>query len=150
MPRFLDEDSFPDTGEYDPHCVRSRPVEDEEAEIIEAICQAATPGPLVTDDVSDGGGVLVATLPDGRNIVSLVPIPGGPEGARSMAAGNAQLICEARGLLLRLLRDRHRSKRRQKRLLKRIQALEERLKRQYEAVEQAGWRTEDPAPSHPR
>jgi len=125
-------------------------MDDDEAELIEAICQAATPGPLVTDDVSDGGGALVATLPDGRNIVSVSDSPSCPEDARSRAAADAQMICEARSVLLRLLRDRGRWQRREKLLLEKIRSLEDQLERGYETVEQAEWSAEDPAPAHPR
>jgi len=150
MWRLDDEYCFPGVDEYDPHLVRSRPVADEEAEVIEAICQTATPGPLTTDEGSYVGGALVATLPDGRNIISL----GFPEGSladiRSSAAANAQLICEARCVVLRLLRDRQRWKRRETYLLERVQALEEQLERQYEAVDEEARPDEKRAASHPR
>lgn len=144
------DDCFEDDGVFDPHLVRCRPVEDEEAEIIEAICLAATPGPLVTDDRSDGEGALVVTLPDGRHIVSVRPPASRPEDARSMAAASAQLICEARCLLLRLLRDRQRAKGREECLLDKVREIEALLEQQYEAVESSEWPGGDPAPSHPR
>jgi hypothetical protein len=150
MWRLLDEDCFGEAEEYVPHFMRRRPVDDDEAEIIEAICLVTTPGPLVTDDVSDGGGCLVVTLPDGRNVVSLTPPAGSPADARSMAAANLQLICEARCWLLRLLQDRQRWRRREEDLLEKIRALEEQLDRGYEEVEQATWPPADAAPSHPR
>lgn len=146
----LEDDCFPDGDGFDPHLVRSRPVDDEEADLIEAICQAATPGPLATDEVSNGGGVLVATLPDGRNIVSLRTMLGGPAVSRTTTAANAQLICEARCLLLRLLRDRQQWSRREECLLEEIRLLEDQLERGYEAVDDAEWPAEDPAPSRPR
>ena len=145
----LEDGCFSDGDGFDPHLVRSRPVDDEEADLIEAICQAATPGPLVTDEVANGGGVLVATLPDGRNIVSLSTMAGGPARSRTFAAANAQLICEARSLLLRLLRDRQRWRRREKCLLEEIRLLEDQLERS-EAVDAPEWLGEDPAPSRPR
>lgn len=144
------DDCFEQDDVFDPHVVQCRPVEDGEAEIVEAICLAATPGPLVTDDLSNGGGALVATLPDGRHIVSLRPPAGGPEDARSMAAANAQLICEARSLLLRLLRDRRRWERREACLREKIRGLEALLDEQYEAVESSEWPGGEPAPAHPR
>ena len=144
------DDCLEEDDVFDPHVVQCRPVEDDEAEIIEAICLAATPGPLVTDDRSDGGGALVVTLPDGRHIVSLRPPAGGPEDARSMGAANAQLICEARSLLLRLLRDRQRWERREACLLERISELEALLEAPYESVESTEWPGAEPAPSHPR
>ena len=146
MWRLLDEDCFGDADEYLPHFTRRRPVDDDEAEIIEAICLATTPGPLVTDEVSDGGGSLVATLPDGRSIVSVRPPGGSPDDARSMAAANLQLICEARCWLLRLLEDRRRWRRREEEMLKKMRALEEQLERDYEELDQAAWPPADPAP----
>ncbi|MFH1923746.1 MAG: hypothetical protein ABIP48_28130 [Planctomycetota bacterium] len=150
MWRLDDEDSLWDGDAYDLHCVQSPPVEDAEAELIEMICQAATPGPLVLDDASDGEGALVATLPDGRNIVSLTAVQPCLEDAHSRAAADAQLICEARGLILRLLRDRQRWKRQEDRLREKIQALEDRLERKYEAVEQARRPPKTRAAVHPR
>jgi hypothetical protein len=143
------EDCFWDEDEVDPHLVRLRPVDDGEAEIIEAICQAATPGPLVLDDLSSGDGTLVATLPDGRNIVTTRRVASCPEDARIMSAASAQLICEARCLLLRLLHDRERWKRREESLTERVHQLEAMLDRQYEA-EDAQWFDDAPAPSQPR
>lgn len=150
MWRLDDEDSLWDGDAYDLHCVQSPPVEDEEAEFIETICQAATPGPLVPDDASDGEGALVATLPDGRNVVSLTAAPTCLEDARSRAAADAQLICEARGLILRLLRDRQRWKREESRLREKIHALEDRLERQSEAVDEARRPPKTRVPVHPR
>lgn len=150
MWRLDEEDLFPDSGCFDLHSLRSRPMEDGEAELIEAICQAATPGPLATDDVSDGGGALVATLPDGRNIVSVGVVQSCLEDARSRGVADAQLICEARSVLLRLLHDRERWQRRERSLLKKIRSLEDQLERRYETVEQGEWSSEDPAPAHPR
>lgn len=144
------DDCFEEDDVFDPHVVRCLPVEEGEAEIIEAICLAATPGPLVTDDLSNGGGALVATLPDGRHIVTIRPLAGRPEDARSMAAANAQLICEARSWLLRLLRDRQRWERRETCLLEKIRELEALLEEQYESVESSEWPDGEPAPAHPR
>ncbi len=150
MWRMPDEDCFGDADEYVPHFMRRRPVDDDEAEIIEAICLATTPGPLVTDDVSDGGGALVATLPDGRNVVSVRPPASSPADAGTMAAANLQVICEARCWLLRLLEDRQRWRCREEEMLEKIRALEEQLERDYEEVEQPAWPPADAAPSHPR
>ena len=144
------DDCSEESDVFDSHVVHCRPVEDDEAAILEAICLAATPGPLVTDDLSSGDGALVATLPDGRHIVSLRPPASCPEDARSMAAANAQLICEARSLLLRLLRDRQRWARREGCLLDKIRELEALLDEQYEAVESSEWPGRETAPSHPR
>ena len=71
-----DPDELDHRGVFDPLCVeRSAPIEDEEAAMVEALCQAATPGPLVVDDEVEGEGAVVVSLPDGRLIVSLtVPV----------------------------------------------------------------------------
>lgn len=146
-----DEDRFEEIEVYDPlEFVRNQPVDDEQAELIEAICQTATPGPLVIDDVSEGGGVLVASLPDGRHIVSLRPVEGSPQDARAAAVANAQLVCEARGLLLRLLHDREAAKNREASLLERIQALEDQLQRLHEPPRHSAWTSESPIHSRPR
>ena len=109
---------------FDPLCVeRSAPIDDDEASLVEAICQAATPGPLVVDDDAAGEGAVVATLPDGRMIVSLTA---GVEYTETDGAidANAELICKARYLLLRLLRDRQQWKEEQEFLVQRIRTLE--------------------------
>lgn len=109
---------------FDPLCVeRSAPIDDDEASLVEAICRAATPGPLVIDDHADGDGAVVAALPDGRTIVSLSArvehtLDGGVTDA------NAELICKARYLLLRLLRDRQQWKEDREFLVQRIRTLE--------------------------
>ena len=109
---------------FDPLCVeRSAPMNDEEAELAEALCHAATPGPLVVDDEAEGEGAVVASLPDGRLIVSLTA---SVEHTQDRAAGeaNAQLICKARTLVLRLLRDRQQWKEQQVFLQERRRTLE--------------------------
>jgi hypothetical protein len=150
MWHLLDEDCFGDGDAYLSDLPRRRPVDDDEAEIIEAICLATTPGPLITDDVSDGGGSLVATLPNGRSIVSVRPPAGSPDDIRSMAAANLHLICEARCWLLRLLEDRQRLHRREEEMLEEIHSLKVQLEREQEEVEPAVWSGADPAPSQPR
>jgi hypothetical protein len=112
---------------FDPLCVeRSAPIDDEEAARIEALCRAATPGPMTLDDQAATEGSVVAILPDGRAIATLTPCHG-EEDAASTADANAQLICKARYLLLRLLRDRECWKKERERLLERIRSLEEAL-----------------------
>jgi len=109
---------------FDPLCIeRSAPIDDDEAELIETLCLASTPGPLVIDDDASGEGAVVATLPDGRTIVSLTA---GVEHTESDGAldANAQLICKARFLLLRLLRDRQQWKEEKDFLTQRIRTLE--------------------------
>ncbi|MEE8452456.1 MAG: hypothetical protein V3R99_11100 [Thermoguttaceae bacterium] len=109
---------------FDPLSVqRSAPIEDEEAAMVEALCLAATPGPLVVDDETGGEGAIVVSLPDGRLIVSMTaPVEQTDDEAVTLA--NAQLICKARHLLLRLLRDRQQWKQQQEFLQERIRTLE--------------------------
>ena len=111
------DDLFQDSDISDPLRIeRSSPMDDEEAAAVEALCLAATPGPLMADEAAGGHGVLVASLPDGRHIVSLTS-EGCQSDAQCMAEANIQLICRARYLLLRMLRDR-------RQWLDRIQELE--------------------------
>ena len=98
------------------------PLGDKEVACIEALCDAAGPGPLLVDDVAGGDGVVVATLPDGRHIISLAPT-GSPDDP-SWVQVNARLICHARHYLLRLLSDRRRWQRECEKLLARIESLE--------------------------
>jgi len=125
MNRWHDNSDGLDHGDiFDPLCVeRSPPMSDDEAELIEALCLAATPGPLVVDDEAEGEGAVVVSLPDGRLIVSLTA---GVQHSddHSHCEANAQLICKARNLLLRLLRDRQRWQSELKFLTERIRTLE--------------------------
>lgn len=115
---FRDDDFFQDSDVSDPLRVeRSSRLNDEEAAAVEALCLAATPGPLMVDEAAEGQGVLVASLPDGRHVIS-VTSEGCASDARCTAEANMQLICRARYLLLRMLRDR-------RHLLDRIRELEE-------------------------
>lgn len=115
-----DDDLFQDSDVTDPLRIeRSHLMADEEAAAAEALCLAATPGPLMVDDATEGEGILVATLPDGRSIVSLA-CEARQVDADRMADANLQLFCRARYLLLRMLRDRGH-------LLDRIRDLEESL-----------------------
>ena len=109
---------------FDPLCVeRCAPMDDPEAELLEALCQSATPGPLVIDDEAQGEGAVVASLPDGRLIVSLTASARHMEDHAASEA-NAQLICKARTLLLRLLRERQQWKHQREFLQQRIRTLE--------------------------
>jgi len=113
---------------FDPLCVeRSAPMEDEEAALVEALCHAATPGPLVVDDNVEGDAAVVVSLPDGRLIVSLTASVDQTE-AEGVSYANAELICKARYLLLRLLRDRQQWKQEREFLMQRIRTLETALK----------------------
>ncbi|NIP87090.1 MAG: hypothetical protein GTO03_16620, partial [Planctomycetales bacterium] len=48
---------------FDPLCIeRSAPLCDEEAALVEALCLAASPGPLVVDDQAEGDGAVVVSL----------------------------------------------------------------------------------------
>ncbi|MBN2475834.1 MAG: hypothetical protein JXB62_14575 [Pirellulales bacterium] len=146
MSRWLeDRDQLYAGDMFDPLCIeRSAPMSDEEAAMIEALCQAATPGPLVVDDQLEGEGALVVSLPDGRLIVSL-SAPVGQTEAEGVTYANAQLICKARYYLLRLLRDRHQWKEQREFLLQRIRTLETALQR-----ERDGTDGRDPVYSRPR
>jgi len=120
---------------FDPLCIeRSPPMNDEEAELVEALCQAATPGPLVVDDEAEGEGAVVVCMPDGRLIVSLTASVDHTEDETATQA-NAELFCKARFLLLRLLRDRQQWKEQREFLLQRIRTLEAALKSEQERVE---------------
>ena len=73
--RWWDEECIEDGDSVitDPLLVeRSKPVTDEEARRFEDICQAATAGPLVVDDKSDGSGIVVAYLPDGDRVCAVL------------------------------------------------------------------------------
>ena len=109
---------------FDPLCVeRSAPMDDREAELVETLCHAATPGPLVVDDEAEGEGAVVASLPDGRLIVSLTASVEHTQD-RAATEANAQLICKARTLVLRLLRDRQQWKGQRVFLQERLRTLE--------------------------
>ena len=99
-------DGLDHTEIFDPLCIeRSAPMGDEEADLLEALCRSATPGPLVIDDEAQGEGAVVATLPDGRMIISLTAAVEHTEDPGAIEA-NAHLFCKSGNLLLRLLRDR--------------------------------------------
>jgi hypothetical protein len=151
--RWWDEECIEDGDSVitDPLLVeRSKPVTEEEAKRFEEICQAATPGPLVVDDKSDGGGTVVATLPDGRFVVSHSVDPVTCSDPEAAAQANGDLICRARCIVLRLLRDRWQWKRREQGLLKRIDFLEAELERQQEMAGSARWDESLRAPIRPR
>lgn len=120
-----DLETISDSGIFDPLCVeRSAPVDDEEAAALEALCKSATPGPLVIDDEAPADGAVIVTLPDGRTIISLsAPVEQTQDSAVTNA--NAALICKARYLLLRLLRDRTQWKREREALLEQIRRLQD-------------------------
>jgi hypothetical protein len=105
---------------FDPlYIERSAPIDDDEAALIEELCLAATPGPLVVDEQADGDGAVVVSLPDGRLIVSLTAGVEHTQSAEAVEA-NTQLICKARNVLLRLLRDRQQWNEERETLLERI------------------------------
>jgi len=132
-----DQDELGQSGIFDPLCVeRSAPMEDQEAALVEALCRAATPGPLVVDDVVEGDAAVVVSLPDGRMIVSLTASVDQTE-ADGVPHANAELICKARYLLLRLLRDRQQWKEEREFLLQRIRTLEIALRSENQAAEDA-------------
>jgi hypothetical protein len=135
---------------FDPLCVeRSAPLKDEEAAAIEALCHAATPGPLVVDDEAEGDAAPVVSLPDGRMIVSLTAGVGHVHDDATTDA-NAQLICKARYLLLRLLRDREQWKQQRECLLEKIRTLHTELGREDEWIEGEAWNEKPHFRRHPR
>ena len=133
-------DEVDPTIAFDPLCVeRSSPIEDDEAAMVEALCRAATPGPLVVDDETDGDGAVVVSLPDGRLIVSMTaPVEQTDDEAVRLA--NTQLICKARYLLLRLLRDRQQWNQQRELLQERIRKLETAMQNRRDAKPPAGHR----------
>ena len=135
---------------FDPLCVeRSAPMDDEEAALVEALCLAATPGPLVVDDQVEGDGAVVVSLPDGRLIVSMTASVEQTEDD-GVTHANAQLICKARYLLLRLLRDRQQWKEEREYLLERIRTLEAALESQVDDAGQRARNSTPHVPSRPR
>jgi hypothetical protein len=115
--------AFDDTEQFNPLLTEGgAPITDEDAVRIEALCEAATRGPLLIDDQASGEGAVVATLPDGRHIISLAPDASSNDPATIEA--NARLIRQARCLLLRLLRDRNRWCREREELLARLGIIE--------------------------
>jgi hypothetical protein len=148
MPWF-EHDSFDDSF-FDPLQVeRSRPVADEEARQWEIVCQTASPGPLMDDDKTDGSGMLVAMLPDGRQLVSTAPT-GSALDAMCVAEANAELICHAKLWILRLLRDREHSRQREEMLLARIAKLEFQVQASAEPIVVSDLPPADDLPHHPR
>ena len=151
MNRLYDQSEELDgSGIFDPLCVqRSAPLEDEEAALVEALCHASTPGPLVVDDGTSGDGAVVVSLPDGRLIVSLSASMEHARG-KAVAHANAELICKARYLLLRLLRDRQQWKEEREFLLERIRTLEAALGSDEDALGQRRWNPAANVSVHPR
>ncbi len=135
-----DLDELSDLGVFDPLCMeRSAPMDDQEAALIEALCNAATPGPLVVDDAAVADGAAVVGLPDGRTIVSLA-VSAGQALDDSTRHANVQLFCKARNSLLRLLRDRQQWGQQREFLLARIRTLETALDRDESARESGTYR----------
>ena len=114
---------FDDSEQFDPLMASgSLPLTEVDICSIRTLCEAATPGPLLIDDQTTGEGAVVATLPDGRHIVSLAPDASSDDPATVEA--NARLIRQARCLLLRLLRERDRWQLERSELLARLRAWE--------------------------
>jgi len=134
--RWWDIEELDDCDVFDSVRIERKPqVEDCEAAVFEAICLTASPGPYMIDDRADGEGTVVATLPDGRLVVSIGTTQPADDDVQLEADANARLICEARCMILRLLRDREQAYERQRDLLDRINVLETRLE-QLEQLEQ--------------
>ncbi len=126
--RWWEIEDFEDSDIFDPVRVERSPrVEDTEAAVFEAICRSASPGPFMIDDQASGEGIVVATLPDGRLIVSVGAAQPVEEDGEVQAEANARLFCEARCMILRLLRDRERWYERERDLVDRIAVLESSL-----------------------
>ncbi len=126
--RWWEIEDFDDSDVFDPVRVERSPrVEDTEAAVFEAICHSASPGPFMIDDQAGGEGIVVATLPDGRLIVSIGAAQPAEEDGEVQAEANARLFCEARCMILRLLRDRERWYERERDLVDRVAVLESSL-----------------------
>ncbi len=126
--RWWEIEDFDDSDIFDPVRVeRSPKVEDTEAAVFEAICHSASPGPFMIDDQAGGEGIVVASLPDGRLIVSIGAAQPDEEDGEIQAEANARLFCEARCMILRLLRDRERWYERERDLVDRVAVLESSL-----------------------
>jgi hypothetical protein len=95
----------------------------------------------------EGEGAIVVSLPDGRLIVSRTATVEHTED-KAVTQANAELICRARYLLLRLLRDREQWKAERATLVKRIERLETELKGAQTAARDAAW--QDPQLLSPR
>jgi len=146
---WFEHDAFEDHS-FDPLQIqRSRPVADDEAAQWEMVCLAASPGPLVADERADGSGVLVVTLPNGQRLVSTAPA-GSRLDAMCAAEANAELICYARLWLLRLLRDREHSRRRERMRLERIEQLQAQIHAGIEPVEIGKRPPTEEFPHYPR
>ena len=101
-----DVEPFEGDGPHDSVLIETaRPLRDDEVEKLNALCEEAAPGPFVIGDAVDGEGVLIATLSDGRQVVCR-KFGFGHRLPRRAVDATAQLFCQARHLLLRLLEDR--------------------------------------------
>jgi len=151
--RWWDEECIDDEDSVitDPLLIeRSKPVTDEEARDFEEMAQASTPGPLVVDDKSEGGDTVIASLPHGHSVVSQGEKVVTPADAVAAAKANAELICRARCIILRLLRDRRHAKRREQALRQRIEFLESEIERRQQMAGSARWEEADGVPARPR
>ncbi|HIE38371.1 MAG TPA: hypothetical protein EYH34_14695 [Planctomycetes bacterium] len=149
--RWWDQDCFDEFDVADPlQDQRMVPVDDDEAERLEQLCLAGTPGPLVIDDRSDGDGVVVATLPDGRMIVSRHVAVRSQEESEAAIQADAELICRARCMVLRMVRDRRLWRKREQHLLERIDQLEKQLEQARTAVDQMVTASQPLRPRQPR
>jgi hypothetical protein len=149
--RWWDEECFEEFDLADPlQHERIVPVEDDEADRMEELCRAATPGPLVIDDRSEGGGALIATLPDGRSIVSQCAGVVGEEESQAAIEANAQLVCRARCMVLRMIHDRRHWRQREQELLGRVEQLEGELERARTEAGPVAVAAEDGPPRRPR
>ncbi len=94
----------------------------EQIERIRQLLQRAS-GSLVLDDQTDGDGAVVATLSNGRHLVTL-SVPLGTRIDPATEEANAELFCHARYIIARLLRDREALLEENARLRQRLTELE--------------------------
>ena len=101
-----DIEPFEGDGPHDSVLIESpRPVRDDEVQQLEALCEDAAPGPFVVGDAADGEGLVIATLLDGRQVISR-KFGFGHRLPHHAIEATVRLFCQARHLLLRLLEDR--------------------------------------------
>ena len=88
----------------DPSWVESQVLTEEQVGRIRQLLARAS-GAIVLDDHADGHGAVVATLSNGRHLISL-EVPLGSKIDPAAEEANAELFGHARAIIARLLRDR--------------------------------------------
>ena len=126
-----------------PPPVRQRPLSKEEVAQIKRLCHQSIPGPFVVGDAADGEDRLVATLADGRPLVSRSLTMGERLEPEAVEA-TLQLFCRARHLLLHLLAERESLQRRCDSLEQQCDQLADRVRElSIQTDSSAGWRSAD-------